>query len=127
MIAQILLIDDDPVINFIHSRLIRKRFPATQVLIFENGSQGLLHIKNNPDNPYLVFLDLNMPGMNGWEFLSAIASEASNVKLQVNIVTSSVNPEDIKKAKKYGKVHSYLVKPLKDADLELIDFGEQFK
>ncbi|WBL43043.1 response regulator [Algoriphagus halophytocola] len=117
MKTQILLIDDDPIINFIHARLIRKKYPDASLLAFENGLLGLQHIKSNPENTYLIFLDLNMPKMNGWEFLTAVAKEAAEVDLQVHIVTSSVDPEDKNEAKKHHNVHSYLVKPLKDVDL----------
>lgn len=68
MIAQILLIDDDPIINFIHSKIIRRKFPDIPLLTFENGYEGLKHIKRHPNYSYLIFLDLNMPKMNGWDF-----------------------------------------------------------
>ena len=122
MIAQILLIDDDPVVNFIHSKVIQKKFSSTPLLVFENGQKGLTHIKNNPDYSYLIFLDLNMPQMNGWEFLEAISHQASGVDLQVHIVTSSVNPEDRRAAEKFNKVGSFLIKPLKGVDITHIVF-----
>lgn len=118
MIAQILLIDDDHIINFVHSKIIRKKFPDIPMLFFENGHQGLLHIKSNPDYHYLIFLDLNMPEMDGWEFLTAISREAPDVNLQVHIVTSSVDPQDRMLSKKYDQVLSFLAKPLKAETLE---------
>ena len=126
MKAQILLIDDDPVVNFIHSRVIQKKFPGIALLVFENGRKGLTHILSNPDYAYLIFLDLNMPVMNGWEFLEAISLEASEVDLQVHIVTSSVNPEDRQAAKKFNMVYSFLIKPLKSDDISPIDFGNNY-
>ncbi len=120
MITQILLIDDDPIINFIHTKLIRKKFPDIPLLTFANGQAGLLHIKSNRDESYLVFLDLNMPKMNGLEFLNAISSEVYDVNLKVHIVTSSINPEDKKQTENFEQVLSYIVKPLKDKDLEHI-------
>ncbi|MCE7056095.1 response regulator [Algoriphagus sp. AGSA1] len=120
MIKQILLIDDDPVINFIHTKLLRKKFPDIPLLTFTNGQAGLMHIKTNLADSYVIFLDLNMPKMNGWEFLKAISSEANEVDLKVHIVTSSINPEDKMQAENYEHVLSYIVKPLKDKDLEHI-------
>ena len=124
MITQILLIDDDTIANFIHSKVIQKKFPEIPLFVFENGQKGLTHIKSNPDYSYLIFLDLNMPQMNGWEFLEAISLEVSEVDLQVHIVTSSVNPDDRKAAEKHKSVHSFLVKPLKGADISHIVFGD---
>tara|TARA_R110002020_G_scaffold222447_4_gene431248 strand:- start:4157 stop:4525 length:369 start_codon:yes stop_codon:yes gene_type:complete len=122
MKAQILCIDNDHIINFIHSKIIRKKYPNTPLLFFENGQRGLLHIKNNPNYDYLIFLDINMPEMNGWEFLTAITKQAPDVKLQVHILTSSVYPQDMMLSKKYNKVFSFLAKPLRVEVLEKIDF-----
>jgi len=127
MIKQILLIDDDPIINFIHSKIIQRKFPDTAILIFENGHKGLMHIKNNPTNSYLIFLDLNMPEMNGWEFLSAISLEFAEVTLQIHIVTSSIDPEDRKESKNYKQILSFLTKPLKAEKLETIVFDYSSK
>ncbi|WP_057936240.1 response regulator [Algoriphagus resistens] len=122
MTQQILLIDDDPVINFIHSRIIRKKFPDTPMLIFENGHKAVAHLKENPINSYLIFLDLNMPELDGWGFLKAISLEFKDIDVQVHVVTSSTDPEDKMEAKKYNQVSSYLIKPLKTDDLETITF-----
>lgn len=122
MIQQILLIDDDPVINFVHTKIVQKKFPDTPLLIFENGLDALAHLKSNPKNSYLIFLDLNMPKMDGWGFLKAISLEAKDIDLQVHIVTSSADPEDKMEAKKYHQVFSFLMKPMKAKDLEKITF-----
>ncbi|MEB2780497.1 response regulator [Algoriphagus sp. C2-6-M1] len=117
-----MLIDDDPVINFVHSKIIRRKFPDTPLLIFENGRKALAHLKDNPINSYLIFLDLNMPELDGWGFLKAISSEVKDIDLQVHIVSSSADPEDKREAKKYEQVSSFLVKPLRADDLEEITF-----
>lgn len=117
MKTQILLIDDDPIINFTHTKIIGKIFPDAPMLIFENGKEALTHIQSNTANSYLIFLDLNMPVMNGWEFLNAIESEFSELDLRVHIVTSSIDTEDRNAAKNYKSVNSYLEKPLKELDL----------
>ncbi|MEB2775573.1 response regulator [Algoriphagus sp. D3-2-R+10] len=122
MVDQILLIDDDPVINFVHSKIVRRKLPDTPLLIFENGLKAMSHLKSNPMNSYLIFLDLNMPELDGWGFLEAISLEAKDIDLQVHIVTSSVDPEDKMKSKNYNQVSSFLVKPLKADDLEDITF-----
>lgn len=122
MTQQILLIDDDPVINFIHSKIIRKKFPDVPLLIFENGHKALAHLKSNPVNSYLIFLDLNMPELDGWGFLEAMSLGYKGINTQVYVVTSSVDPVDRMRAIKYDQVLSFLIKPLKAEDLEKITF-----
>lgn len=117
-IQQIVLIDDDPVINFIHSKVIQSSFPGIQIVIFTNGFTALEHIRAYPTNSYLIFLDLNMPEIDGWEFLEKISSEDRELDLKVHIVTSSVDPSDKIKAQKNDQVSSFLLKPLKSHDLE---------
>ncbi|MEP0713769.1 response regulator [Algoriphagus sp.] len=119
-LTQILLIDDDPIINFVHTKIINRRFPHIPLVVFENGLEGLNYIQSHPSNSYLVFLDLNMPKMNGWEFLKAISLDEHELDFQVHIVTSSVDPEDREAAQKNENVQSFLKKPLKDEDLEKI-------
>jgi len=118
MIQQILLIDDDPVINFVNSKIVAKKFDDTPIFIFEDGKKALEHLKTNSNHSFLIFLDLNMPIMNGWEFMEAISSETPNLDIQVHIITSSVDPSDQAKAAQYKQICSYLVKPLKASNLE---------
>jgi len=118
MKEKIILIDDDPIINFVHSRIIQHKFPESQILIFNNGSSALEFIQKSLTVSYLIFLDLNMPVMNGWEFLEAVAKEESSNNLQIHILTSSIDPQDFKKAKKNRHVRSYFTKPLKVEDIE---------
>lgn len=118
MTPQILLIDDDPVINFIHSRVVQSKFPDIAVVIFENGTTALEYIRNYPMNFYLIFLDLNMPVMNGWDFLDTVSTEEMGLNLQVHILSSSLDPSDKIKAKQNKLVLSYIPKPLRSIDLK---------
>ena len=118
MTQQILLIDDDPVINFVNTKIVAKKFTDTPIFVFEDGKKALEHIKTNSTHSFLIFLDLNMPNINGWEFLDAISLEACDFNIQVHIVTSSVDPSDRAKAAQYKQVLTYLVKPLKASHLD---------
>ena len=118
MTKQILLIDDDPIVNFIHSRILQDHYPETEVLIFNNGLTGFEYIKQNPNRFYILFLDLNMPIMDGWGFLEAISAETIPLKLQIHILTSSIDPQDRIRAQQNKLVASYLCKPLKGEDLK---------
>ncbi len=115
---QILLIDDDPIVNFIHSKVIQSQFPKSEVLVFNNGLTALEYIKGHRQLSYLIFLDLNMPVMNGWDFLNAVAAEESELALQIHVLTSSIDPQDKIRAQKNKLVNSYLSKPLKFEDLQ---------
>lgn len=115
---QILLIDDDPIVNFIHSKVIQSQFPKSEVLVFNNGLTALEYIKGHRQLSYLIFLDLNMPVMNGWDFLNAVAAEESELALQIHVLTSSIDPQDKIRVQKNKLVNSYLSKPLKFEDLQ---------
>lgn len=120
MNRQILLIDDDPVINFIHTRVVQSTYPNISIIVFENGLKAFEYIRNNPKYSYLVFLDLNMPVMNGWEFLEAIAIESLNVKIQLHILTSSLDSADKIRANQNKMVRSYITKPLTAIQLKTL-------
>lgn len=106
----ILLIDDDPINNMINQKKIQKLNPELGVLVAESGKEGLKCCIN--EKPDLILLDINMPEMNGWEFME----EFVKLKLQIPvvIVTSSINKEDQERAKNYVLIKNYFVKPLSD-------------
>lgn len=117
MIRKILLIDDDTLVNFIHSKILETELPGIPVTIFKNGLQALEFIAEYSTIPYLVFLDINMPVMNAWEFLEALLEQKENYDLQIYILTSSVDNGDKVKAYQYKQVHSFLHKPLSRTQL----------
>jgi CheY-like chemotaxis protein len=110
---EILLIDDDPVINFINKKVVESEFPHDRIIILEDGLSAIEYIRINPGKSYLVFLDINMPIMNGWEFLEAISNEPKKFDLKIYMLTSSVDESDKNKARENKQVLSYLSKPLK--------------
>ena len=100
---------------------------SKEIITAKNGEDALNHFKtinNNPNikKPQLIFLDLNMPVMGGWEFLNAFStadySEYNTIK--VIILSSTIDPEDLKKAKKYPMVLDFLSKPISKEMLEHI-------
>ncbi len=109
----ILLIDDDPVINFIHHRIVLSEFPDSTVVILENGARAIEYIRNNHQISFLIFLDINMPIMNGWQFLETLTHEPNKYNVTaLYILTSSVDLRDKKRAKENKMVLSYIAKPL---------------
>ena len=109
-----LIIDDDPIVIFLHKKIIQKCELAADPLTFLNGKQCLdffIQSANEHDN-HLLFLDINMPVMNGWEFLEKIQKTSFAKKVFVVMTTSSVDSYDRKKAMEYSQVISFLEKPL---------------
>ena len=98
-IQEILLIDDDRMTNFINKTVIKSEFPDYSPVIFENGLDAIEHIRENPNTPYLIFLDINMPIMDGWEFLEALSKDTNQYNLVIHILSSSLDTVDKRKAK----------------------------
>lgn len=115
----ILLIDDDEATNVLHKREIKKSGVEAEILIAENGEEGIELVKeffiNNKALPNVIFLDINMPRMNGWEFIEVYEDFTKDSGLKTNIVvmlTTSLNPDDAKKAEQYNSICRFLTKPL---------------
>ncbi|WP_409151755.1 response regulator [Sphingobacterium sp. BS-2] len=108
----ILLVDDDPIINFIHRTIIASVFPNSRTVAVENGRLALDYIENHPEGTYLVFLDINMPVLDGWGFLDAVRTRSGRYDLSIHILTSSVDSRDIERSANDELVISYMTKPL---------------
>src|SRR5690606_28388208 len=121
-IHEILIIDDDQIVNFIHRKIIASEFEDYPLFCFENGSEAITHIIKNPKKSYLVFLDINMPVMNGWEFLETVCQADPAFDLSVHILTSSLDMADIRRAEKYPLFKSFQSKPLKRVVLREMKF-----
>ena len=118
--GKVLIVDDDPVILMIHRLKVMKSGLDKEPMEFLNGKPALDYLMEHQTNgqKFLVLLDINMPVMNGWEFLEALEQNQLCNKVDVAIVTSSVNHEDKKRAENFNKVFSYLIKPLGEDDLQ---------
>ena len=122
----ILLIDDDEPINFLHKMVIEKSRCAEKVVVKMNGIDALEYLRSEVDGqhpqPDLIFLDINMPAMNGWEFLEEYKTLSENMlaKLVVVMLTTSLNPDDHDKAKAFGQIKGFHNKPLNEASLNKI-------
>jgi len=118
----VLLIDDDDVTNFLNRKVIEYAGIADHIEVKLNGREALEFISNKGDakNSYLILLDINMPVMDGWEFIEAYQEKAIHAKGKANIVmlTTSFNPDDHKRAGDTPLIASYENKPL---TVELLD------
>jgi CheY-like chemotaxis protein len=117
--VSILLVDDDEINNFISIKLIKKALLNTEITACLNGKfaiDQLLEIsRKDPSRlPDYILLDINMPIMNGWEFLEEYekAKIDPQHKTKIFIISSSVFSNDISKAKSYPLVKDFISKPL---------------
>ncbi|GHA43080.1 response regulator [Salinimicrobium marinum] len=111
---KVVLVDDDAVVLFLHKVLVKRSCLPPVAFSCKNAREALEEMKGSgvENTPYLVLLDINMPIMNGWEFLDAIQSEKFKDHIYVVIATSSINSHDHRKAEEYPQFIDYLEKPL---------------
>ncbi len=114
----ILLIDDDPVTNLVNQRIIECHFDF-KTIVFTDASKALQQLKQwlilrTMPLPEIIFLDIDMPEMNGWEFLEDLHKLPMLyvAKCKIVILTSSIDHDDIEKSKCYNAVFDFISKPL---------------
>jgi len=106
--SKIYLVDDQPISNFITKKLLEIEGYQGTVKDFTNPREAMEFVSEDSDA--IIFLDLNMPEMNGWEFLEMLQSR--NCRHRIIILTSSTSKIDVDKAKDYPSVIKYMVKPM---------------
>lgn len=127
METEVLIIDDDDIIAFIHERtLINCKF-NDHPKSFLSAKQAVDYLSIQPEKRYLIFLDINMPEMNGWEFMEALSAQAIFPHIAVFILSSSVNTMDHHKSKLYPCVFDYLEKPLSKEKIAKLQESEAFR
>ncbi len=110
------IIDDDPIFIYGVKKIMELINFSKSLMIFKNGEDALNGLKkivsSNQKLPDVILLDLNMPILDGWQFLDEFVTIPCKKKIVIYIVSSSVDPEDILKAKSYELVSDYIVKPV---------------
>jgi len=122
------IIDDDPFQHFIMEKMLTLHLinPVDQVTHSDNADEILKFIEVNRSNadrlPDIIFLDLNMPIMNGWDFLERykIIQRKITKLIPIYIMSSSIDSSDISRLKKYRSVKDYVLKPVTRPALEKI-------
>jgi len=124
----IFVIDDDPITVFGLKKMLRDLHPERPICAYANGKQALEAIgellRTKRPIPEVIFLDLNMPVMDGWQFLEAFLSLPVEGAVRINIVTSSIDPNDLNRWEEY-KIRShhridFHNKPIRRSGLEQI-------
>jgi CheY-like chemotaxis protein len=132
MFDQILCIDDDPIALMLCKKVITKAAFSNEIITAQNGEEALLYFNTlkyntkpndlNDKKPRLILLDLNMPVMGGWEFLDHFSTPNYSDFNTINVIilSSTIDPEDLEKAKKYPMILDFLSKPITQQMLEYI-------
>ncbi|MEX6689136.1 response regulator [Danxiaibacter flavus] len=111
----ICVVDDDKVYQFAVRKTIEATGMADSVLTFSNGAEAISYLethKSSSDLPDIIFLDINMPVMNGWQFLENYARISLGKNIPVYMVSSSIDEHDINKSRQYQSVADYILKPV---------------
>ena len=122
----VMLVDDNEIDNIINEKIIEANSFADSILVFQTGQEALDYLKGNQENeaelPEIVFLDINMPIMDGFQFLEDFEKFSENVldKCKIIMLSSSISPKDIDRAARSRYVKKYLNKPLNARYLEAI-------
>ncbi len=123
------IIDDDRVYVNLVSKVIELRKLSKEIMIFKNGKEAIDFFRQHADKeidgqqvPKIILLDLNMPIMDGWEFLEEYTEIKTRIATDIElfVVSSSINPRDINRAKAIEEVSDYIVKPIRSGDFERI-------
>ena len=122
----ILLIDDDPVINLYNEKILSKNIHVDHIEEVHNGAEAMKYLRDASKGlkpfPELIFLDISMPRMNGWEFLYELEQfqERYGYDTDVIMLTTSLNLEDKFRAEASPLVTEFISKPLRQKTLKEI-------
>jgi len=126
-----MLIDDNEIDNLINQKMIEAA-NITEHIFTHTGARSAIEFLKNIEKvedvakkilPDVIFLDIDMPLMDGFQFLDEFdkLSESTKSKCKIVMLTSSINPQDVNKSKEYSYVKKYINKPLSQENLEKID------
>jgi len=124
---RVMVIDDDTIFRFIIKKQIEKYGRFEIVHESNNGEEGIEYLQNrlnqNQELPQAIILDLDMPVMNGWEFLEAFKDifENSEKSIPICILSSTINQADFEKAKEYTQVKEFFSKPIQENHLNALE------
>lgn len=122
------IIDDDKIYVNLVKKIIEIKHLSRNLIIFKNGKEALDYFRPILENlsedrlPDIIFLDLNMPVMDGWEFLNEFIKikNSFSKKITLYVVSSSINPRDLERARSFNLVTDYLIKPIELKKFEKI-------
>ena len=116
--SKLIMIDDDEMYHKISQLMVKEYSPVDEVISSTDAKATLEFLDENKENadnlPDYIFVDLNMPGYDGWDFLSGYQKICNSFRkaVKVYVVSSSIDPKDISRSKAYTFVKSFIMKPL---------------
>jgi CheY-like chemotaxis protein len=117
----ILLIDDDEPTNFLNKMVVDELDIARHVQVVTNGQEALDYLNGTGPRPELILLNINMPLMDGWEFVDRYTTLVTSQKANALVMlTTSLNPNDEKTAMANAEIAGFVNKPLRRETLENI-------
>ncbi|MBC7424950.1 MAG: response regulator [Bacteroidia bacterium] len=120
------IIDDDKIHQYTTTMLLEKNKVRKNIINFSDGQQAIDFMLNHKDDsqklPNVILLDINMPVMDGWQFMEAFRKLKSKLRKKISIymVSSSNDPADTSRAKKINEIADYLVKPFRSQDIDQV-------
>ena len=120
------IIDDDPIFIRVVQKMMDVVDFCNDIQIYNNGKEAVDILKEigASDSPEIIFLDINMPVMNGWGFLDSFHSLSLPAGTRVYVVSSTIDPAEIEKARAYPFVTDFVEKPMTVEILKGILFEE---
>ncbi len=125
-ITKLLVIDDTEIDSFITARIAEQSRFADEVVCCESGSSALSYLRSTWEQkgrlPELIFLDIRMPVMDGFDFMEAFRSLPKEIitATRIVILSSSIDPQDIRRANADPLITAFLNKPVQEEDLLLL-------
>ena len=117
--SKLIMIDDDMMYHKIAQLMLKEYSHINEVVSSTDAKATLDFLEENKTNterlPDYIFLDLNMPEYNGWDFLNGYKKIYGSLQkaIKLYVVSSSINPEDLKRSKQYSFVNDFIIKPLR--------------
>lgn len=114
VLKRIMLIDDDHFTNFYNQHILERAKICESIIVFQNAKEALEYLNTTEESVDLILLDVNMPVMNGWQFLEEFEKLSTNKKTAMIAImlTSSINSDDEEKANTFAAVKEFISKPL---------------
>jgi two-component SAPR family response regulator len=114
------IIDDDKIFIFVLKKILEKNKCFDQIQDFMNGEEVIAILSNKKNKPDIILLDINMPIIDGWQFLEQVEKLPWKNEFKIFILSSSIDASDIEKSKTYSTVIDFISKPVNNEKLNKI-------
>ena len=111
------IIDDDKIFTFVLKKFLEQNKNFNEILDFKNGEEVLSMLTSHDFKPDVILLDINMPVIDGWQFLEALEKLPNKERFKIFIMSSSIDKTDIEKSKTFSTVIDFISKPINNEKL----------